>query len=102
MKTTVELIECGFHPAYLFKRSTWTKVQRIMEFLANKGEVIRLAGPIKYGMRSGVSHTDEVIRLAKVYLKSPFVEHIEQMKTMSKELGLPLNSIELLRAFTNR
>lgn len=102
MKATAQLIECGFHPAHLFKRSTWTKVERIMEFLANKGEVVRLSGPIKYGTRNGVVHTDEVIRLAKVYLKSPFVEHIDQMRAMSKELGLPLNSIELLKAFTNR
>lgn len=93
------LIRLGFEPAHYFKRSAWVKVERVMEFLVNKGEIVKVNGQVKYATRCG-NHTEEdVVRWAKMFIGSPFIEHIEGMKKLSKELGLPLNSGKLLQAY---
>lgn len=93
------LIRLGFEPARYFKRSAWVKVERVMEFLVNRGEVARLNGEIKYIPVDKVASEEEIERWARMFITSPLGEHIEGMRKLSKELGLPLNSGELLQAY---
>lgn len=95
------LIRLGFEPARYFKRSAWVKVERVMEFLANKGEVLKLNGEVKYGTRNGGYNEEDLKRWSDMYLHSPLSEHMEEMKALSREMNLPLNSRELLSAFVN-
>lgn len=92
------LIRLGFEPARYFKRSAWVKVERVMEFLVNKGEVSKVNGEVKY---AGDRTEENIERWAGMFLCSPFMEHLEGMKKLSKELGLPLNSGKLLQAYMN-
>lgn len=95
------LIRLGFEPAHYFKRSAWVKVERVMEFLVNRGEVVKVNGLVKYAPCKGTHDEQDIARWAKMFMKSPFTEHIEGMKQLSKELNLPLNSGELLKAYMN-
>lgn len=94
-KDLITFIRIGFEPSHFFKRSVWTKVERIMEYLVNVGLVEKQSTPVKY--RS--THT--VDELADAYLKSPLSSHLEEMKDLSKKLNLPLCSKELLNNFLN-
>ena len=94
-KDLITFIRLGFEPSHFFKRSVWTKVERIMEYLVNAGLVEKQSAPVKY--RS--THT--VDELVDAYLKSPFSSHLEEMEALSKELHLPLCSKELLNNFLN-
>lgn len=95
------LIRLGFEPAHFFKRSTWVKIERVMEYLVNKGEVVKVNGQVRYASCSK-SHTEEdIARWAKMFMQSPFTEHLEGMKKLSKEMGLPLNSNKLLSTYMN-
>lgn len=101
-KQVITLIRLGFEPARYFKRSAWVKVERVMDYLVNIGEVVKTEGEVKYGIyHRGVPTESDLNRLADKYMKSPFIDHIEAMKTLSKESGLPLNSKELLNKFMN-
>ena len=93
------LIRLGFEPARYFKRSAWVKVERVMEFLVNKGEVVKVNGDVKYVPRRGKYDELDLEVWAKMFMQSPFVEHLEGMKKLSKELGLPLNSGKLLQTY---
>ena len=95
------LIRLGFEPAHYFKRSAWVKVERVMEFLVNKGEIVKVNGQVKYAARGGNHNEEDVVRWAKMFMQSPFSEHLDGMKKLSKELGLPLNSGKLLQAYMN-
>ena len=90
------LIRLGFEPSRYFKRSAWVKVERVMEFLVNKGEISKVNGEVKY---VGERTEENITRWANMYMQSPFVEHTDEILRMSKELGLPLNSLELLNKF---
>ena len=85
-------------PARYFKRSAWVNVERVMEYLVKKGLVVRKQGDIKYAKKS---HDISVEALADAYYHSPLVEHIEEMRKLSADLQLPLNSGALLKAFNN-
>lgn len=100
-ENVIELIRLGFGPTHYLKRSVWVKVERVMEFLVNKNEVVRIKGEVKYEPRKGYHSNDDINRWADMYLHSPFSEHLEEMKKLSKELNLPLNSRELLAQFIN-
>lgn len=93
------LIRFGFEPACYFKRSAWVKVERVMEFLVNRGEIKKQDGEVKYAAPNGKATESDVERWALLFINSPFTEHIESMKRLSKELGLPLNSGKLLEAY---
>lgn len=93
------LIRLGFEPARYFKRSAWVKVERVMEFLVNKGFVIKLHGQVKYGSHNGGYTEDDLNLWAKAFMESPLSEHIDAMKELSKQTGLPLNSKELLNEY---
>lgn len=85
-------------PAKDFKRSAWVNVERVMEYLIKKGLVVRKQGDIKYAKKS---HEISLDTLAEAYLHSPFMEHIDEIRKLSTDLHLPLNSGALLKAFNN-
>ena len=93
------LIRLGFEPARYFKRSAWVKVERVMEFLVNKGEVVKVNGDAKYAAPNGKATEGDIDKWASLYMKSPFSEHFGDMKRLSSETGLPINSKELLNKF---
>lgn len=96
------LIECGFTKPSMYKRSVWNKITLIMEFLVNKNMLVRVDGEVKYGTSDGHVPTKENIRnWANVYLESPFIHHLDELKQLSKQLRLPLTSGELLKAYIN-
>lgn len=101
-KQVITLIRLGFEPARYFKRSAWVQVERVMDYLVNVGEIIKTEGEVKYGTYTREKYSEsDLNRWANVYMNSPFIDHIEAMKTLSKESGLPLNSKELLNKFMN-
>ena len=85
-------------PASYFKRSAWINVERVMEYLVKAGLVVRKQGDIKYAKRS---HDISLDRLTDAYYNSPFVDHVDEMRKLSADLHLPLNSGALLKAFNN-
>ena len=96
------LIECGFTKPSMYKRSVWNKITLIMEFLVNKNMLVRVDGEVKYGTSDGHVPTEENIRnWANIYLESPFIHHLDELKQLSKQLRLPLTSGELLKAYIN-
>lgn len=95
------LIRLGFEPAHYFKRSAWVKVERVMEFLVNKGEVTKASGQVKYSVQGGCYNNADVTRWAEMFMKSPLGEHLDGMQRLSRDLGLPLNSGKLLTAYMN-
>lgn len=101
-KQVITLIRLGFEPARYFKRSAWVKVERVMDYLVNVGEIVKLDGEVKYGTYNREKYSEsDLNRWANVYMNSPFSDHIEAMRKLSKELGLPLNSKELLNHYMN-
>ena len=83
-------------PANFFKRSTWKKIECVMEFLFNEGLVTSTPfHPVKYRLIETVS----MDRMVTAYMNSPFEKHFEAYKALGESLGLPLNSGELLKAF---
>lgn len=96
------LIECGFTKPSMYKRSVWNKITLIMEFLVNKNMLVRVDGEVKYGTSDGHVPTEENIKnWASIYLESPFIHHLDELKQLSKQLRLPLTSGELLKAYIN-
>lgn len=85
-------------PASYFKRSAWINVERVMEYLVKQGLVVRKKGDIKYAKRS---HDITLKRLVEAYYHSPFMEHMDEVRKLSADLHLPLNSGALLKAFNN-
>ena len=85
-------------PASYFKRSAWVNVERTMEYLVKKGLVVRKQGDIKYAKKS---HDITLDMLVDAYYHSPFVEHIDELRKLSADLHLPLNSGALLKVFNN-
>ena len=85
-------------PANYFKRSAWGKIERVMEYLVKQGLIVRKDGDIKYAKKS---HDISIETLVDAYLSSPFISHIDEMKKLSADLHLPLNSGTLLKAFNN-
>lgn len=96
------LIECGFTRPSMYKRSVWNKITLIMEFLVNKNVLVRVDGEVKYGTSDGhVPTEDDIKSWADAYLESPFIQHLDELKQLSKQLHLPLTSGELLKAYVN-
>ena len=85
-------------PASYLKRSSWNKIERVMEYLVKKGYVVRKDGDIKYAKKY---HDISVETMATAYMRSPFMEHLAEYKRLGEELHLPLNSGTLLKAFNN-
>lgn len=92
------LIRLGFEPARYFKRSAWVKVERVMEFLVKKGVVINNNGDVKYKATTILTEA-KIDQWADLFMKSPLQEHLDGMKKLSKEMGLPLNSREVLNKY---
>ena len=98
---TKNLIRMGFEPSSYFKRGTWTKIERVMEFLRNKGLVERLCSDIKYRACEGYDTAHVVDEGSRMYMESPFINHYEDILALAKSMGKPLNSGEVLDAFIN-
>lgn len=95
----MQLIWCGFAPSSYYKRSVWLRIERIMEYLANKGYILRVTNqPYKYAYDSKLDRKT-IEGWADEYMRSPFVEHLEEMKALSYEMHLPMNDIRVLREF---
>lgn len=96
------LIGFGFAPSDALKRSTWNKVTRVMDFLVNKGIIARAKGSIKYRKQDGsqVTPTD-ITSMARIYLQSPIMEHMDEFKKLSKTHGVPMNSGRMISLITN-
>ena len=70
-KNITTLIRLGFTPSSLLKRSTWNKVQRVMNWLVEKNLVIATMGEVKYSLPNGTPITDkDVDKLTKAYMDS--------------------------------
>lgn len=96
------LISLGFTDSGLYKRSVWVKVQRVMDFLANRNLIARADGSVKYATLDGrYPSQSDIASWARAYMTSPLSSHIEEMKKLSKELNIPLNSGRLLSEYTN-
>lgn len=96
------LIRLGFEPAHYLKRSAWSKVKLVMEFLVNKGLVVRTTGEVKYSMPDGHRYTSsDLTKLVDAFMRSPFTDHLNELKVLSKNTGLPLKSAELLNSYMN-
>lgn len=85
-------------PASYFKRSAWINIERVMEYLVKQGLVVRKQGDIKYAKKY---HEIPMERLVDAYYHSPFMEHMDEVRKLSADLHLPLNSGALLKAFNN-
>lgn len=96
------LIRIGFeNPAY-FKRGTWVKSKRIMDYLLKKGLVKEATGSKKYTTLYGHKPVEEDIeKWAETYMKSPFMDHIDELRLISKQLRLPMNDGRVLKEFMN-
>ena len=96
------LIRIGFeNPAY-FKRGTWVKSKRIMDYLVKKGLVKETVGPQKYSTLYGHKPVEEDIeKWAEAYIKSPFMDHIDELRLISKRMRLPINDCRVLKEFMN-
>ena len=81
-----QLIRIGFENPTFFKRSTWVKTTRIMDYLCSKGFIERNNGSVKY---------------KTFYGGTPFVEHLETLKSISADMHLPLNDGRVLERFMN-
>lgn len=96
------LIRMGFENPSYFKRSTWRKVERIMKYLSNKGYIKEVKGYIKYKTLYSTKPIEaDVQKWAELYMKSPFIEHMEEYKRLAKKMGLPLNDMRVLKEFMN-
>ena len=96
------LIRMGFEDPRFFKRSTWTKIEQIMQYLVNKGCVKENNGNVKYRtLYGGTPVESDIQKWAELYMKSPFVEHLDGLKATAKSLGLPLNDGRVLKEFMN-
>lgn len=99
MENVKTLIRLGLEQSpQFFKRSIWLKVERVMEFLVNKDEIMKVKGSVKYAAKTEASD-ENITRWAKMYLTSPLMEHIEGMKKLSRETRIPLNSGKLLSLY---
>lgn len=99
----IQIIYAGFTPARFFKRSAWTKIERVMEFLTNKGLIVKTTNSdVKYTTRDGIMPNESaILNMAKAYCKSPLLEHYEAMRRLSAETGLPVNSYQLLAMYND-
>lgn len=102
-KEIVQIINAGFTPASFFKRGAWTKIERVMNYLANVGLIVRTPNSeVKFSTLNGCSLTeDEINVMANRYMHSPFTEHLSEIAQLSAETGLPMNSGKLLKIFMN-
>lgn len=88
------LISIGFCQPKFYKRSTWNKAKKIMEFLCeNTDEVIRHdfgPGKGKY-LSTGDVKTEE---WAILYLKSKgtFRENVHRLERLSNKYGIKINN----------
>ena len=97
-----QLIRIGFENPTFFKRSTWCKVTRVMDYLCNKGFIEKNNGSVKYKtFYGGTPLEEDITRWANSYMKSPFVGHLETLKSISKDMHLPLNDGRVLERFMN-
>lgn len=95
-----QLIRIGFENPTFFKRSTWVKTTRIMDYLCNKGFIERNNGSVKYKpLYGGTPLEEDITRWANAYMKSPFVDHLETLKGISEDMHLPLNDGRVLERF---
>lgn len=97
----IQIINAGFTPANFFKRGAWTKIERVMNYLANVGLIIRTPNSeVKFATIDGCSLSeDEINVMANRYMHSPFTEHLNEYAQLSAETGLPMNSGKLLKIF---
>lgn len=97
----IQIINAGFTPANFFKRGAWTKIERVMSYLANVGLIVRTPNSeVKFATIDGCSPTeDEINAMANRYMHSPFTEHFNEYTQLSAETGLPMNSGKLLKIF---
>ena len=100
-KEIIQIINAGFTPANFFKRGAWTKIERVMNYLANVGLIIRTPNSeVKFATIDGCSLTeDEINVMANRYMHSPFTEHFNEYAQLSAETGLPMSSGKLLKIF---
>lgn len=100
-KEIIQIINAGFTPANFFKRGAWTKIERVMNYLANVGLIVRTPNSeVKFATINGCSLTeDEINAMANSYMHSPFTEHFNEYAKLSAETGLPMNSGKLLTLF---
>lgn len=101
-KEVMRMIMMGcYAPSSSFKRSVWVRIERVMEFLANKGEIKRVNGEVKYETPDGRLHDTDLRRWTDMYVNSPLNEHIDELIALAREMHLPVNSGEVLKAFMN-
>lgn len=100
-KEITQIINAGFTPANFFKRSTWIKIERVMNYLANVGLIVRTPNSeVKFATIDGCPLTEnEINAMANRYMHSPFTEHFNEYAQLSAETGLPMNSGKLLKIF---
>ena len=100
-KEIIQIINAGFTPANFFKRGAWTKIERVMNYLANIGLIVRTPNSeIKFATINGMALTEEEINvMANRYMHSPFTAHFNEYAQLSAETGLPMNSGKLLAIF---
>lgn len=96
------LIRMGFESPSYFKRSTWRKVERIMQYLLIKGCIKENNGDVKYKTLYGVKPMEsDVQKWAELYMKSPFEEHLSEISKLASSMGLPITDGRVLREFLN-
>lgn len=101
-KNIAMLIRLGFTPSSLLKRSTWNKVQRVMNWLVEKNLVITTIGEVKYSLPNGTPVTDRVVeKLTKAYMGSPIWEHMNELKAIATENGIKINNGKVITKFCN-
>lgn len=100
-KEIIQIINAGFIPASFFKRGAWTKIERVMNYLANVGLIVRTPNSeVKFATTDGCPLTEDKINvMANRYMHSPFTEHFNEYAQLSAETGLPMNSGKLLKLF---
>lgn len=93
------IIRAGFMKPSMLKRSTWNQVSKVMDFLVEKGAVVKCKGEIKYASPMG-EITDEYIKsLVKTYKDSPVQEHVKELEALAKTMKLPVSDGRVLNKF---
>lgn len=86
------LIRLGFTPSSLLKRSTWSKVTRIMDWFVDQHLVLPVVGEVKYRLFGDKKVTDSAIaELAATYMASPLSSHLRELRVVAASNGLRVN-----------
>lgn len=105
----ITLIKIGFDRPKYYKRSTWNKAVKVMNYLVENtnGEVQKIHtgfGLAKYNTKVKITK-EKINEWANQYKRSldiPVVAAIPELKEIAKNMNLPVNDGRVLREYFNK